>query len=299
MLDYPALAALAEVIRTGSFDGAAEALSVTPSAISQRVKGLEERLGLPLVVRATPCRATDAGARLAAHYDRVTLLEHDVLKPYSTSASGTAWPVLKIALNADSLATWFPGAVRQFSETQSSTLALLLDDESDTAERLRSGEVIAAVTTAGKPVAGCRTLPLGALRYIAVATPSFCQQYFREGITIGELARAPVLRFGPRDRLQLRWTEAAVGRWVEGPIYWVPSTQGFLDFTAGGICWSLTPERLAEPLLASGHLMNVRPTIVVDVPLFWQHLRITTRLIDDLTRAVRAEAARWLVPPST
>ncbi|MGH7018685.1 MAG: hypothetical protein ACREEY_02325 [Brevundimonas sp.] len=94
------------------------------------------------------------------------------------------------------------------------------------------------------------------------------------------------------DRLQ--WTEKVVGSPVEGPTHRVPSTQGFLDFTLAGVAWSLTPERLAAPLIASGRLVDLAPGVIVDVPLFWQHLRITTRLIEDLTRAVRAGAADWL-----
>ena len=296
MLDYPALAALAAVIRTGSVDAAAEALSVTPSAVSQRVKGLEERLGLPLVIRATPCRPTEAGARLAAHFDQVALLEHDMMAgdPVWAAAFGGARPTLKIALNADSLGTWFPGAAARFAAAQPNTLSLVLDDEADTAERLRAGEVIAAVTTAGKAVAGCRTLPLGSLRYLAAATPDYRDRYFPSGVTTARLTEAPVLRFSPRDRLQLKWTEKVVGSPVEGSTHWVPSTQGFLDFTLAGVAWSLTPERLAAPLIASGRLVDLAPGVIVDVPLFWQHLRITTRLIEDLTRAVRAGAADWL-----
>ena len=296
MLDYPALAALAAVIRTGSFDAAAEALSVTPSAVSQRVKGLEERLGLPLVIRATPCRPTEAGARLAAHLDQVALLEHDMMAgdPVWAAAFGGARPTLKIALNADSLGTWFPSAAARFAADQPNTLSLVLDDEADTAERLRSGEVIAAVTTTGRAVAGCRTLPLGSLRYLAVATPDYRDRHFPNGVTAARLAEAPVLRFSPRDRLQLKWTEKVVGSPIEGPTHWVPSTQGFLDFTLAGVAWSLTPGRLAAPLIASGRLVDLAPGIIVDVPLFWQHLRISARLIEDLTKAVRAGAADWL-----
>ncbi|KAK0340552.1 hypothetical protein LTR94_030050, partial [Friedmanniomyces endolithicus] len=143
-------------------------------------------------------------------------------------------------------------------------------------------------------VAGCRTLPLGSLRYLAAATPDYRDRYFPSGVTTARLTEAPVLRFSPRDRLQLKWTEKVVGSPVEGSTHWVPSTQGFLDFTLAGVAWSLTPERLAAPLIASGRLVDLAPGIIVDVPLFWQHLRITTRLIEDLTKAVRAGAADWL-----
>ncbi|WP_409019403.1 hypothetical protein [Brevundimonas vesicularis] len=129
---------------------------------------------------------------------------------------------------------------------------------------------------------------------MAAATPDYRDHHFSNGVTAARLAAVPVLRFSPRDRLQLKWTEKVIGSPIEGPTHWVPSTQGFLDFTLAGVAWSLTPERLAAPLIASGRLVDLGPGIIVDVPLFWQHLRITTRLIQDPTNAVRPEAADWL-----
>lgn len=297
MLDYPALAALAAVIRTGSFDAAADALAVTPSAVSQRVKALEERLGLPLVIRSSPCQATNAGARLAAHFERVALLEHDLLDDGAAwaSAFGGARPTLKLAVNSDSLATWVPAAAARFASGSTSTLTLVLDDESRTADWLRTGEVIAAVTTSGKAVTGCHAVPLGSLRYIATASPEFRDRHFAEGMTAKRLAEAPVLRFDPHDDLQRLWVSKAVGSAVEGPTHWTPSTQGMLDFTLAGVAWSLTPEPLAAPLLASGRLVHLKRDVSLDVPLLWQHLRITARTLEGLTRAVREESRKWLI----
>ena len=64
MLDYTSLEALATVLHEGSFERAARRLHVTPSAVSQRVKQLEERLGQVLVQRGSPCTGTEAGQRL-------------------------------------------------------------------------------------------------------------------------------------------------------------------------------------------------------------------------------------------
>ena len=297
MLDYPALAALSAVIRSGTFDAAGKALSVTPSAVSQRVKGLEERLGLPLVIRDTPCRPTDAGVRLLAHFDRVSLLEHDMF------SEGAPWakvldvsrPTLKVAVNSDSMATWVPAAAANFGTASSSTLTLVLDDENRTSELLRRGEVIAAVTTTSKPVAGCHAIPLGAMRYIAIASPSFRDRHFAAGVTAKRLADAPVLRFDPHDELQKRWIAKAVGSAVEGPTHSTPSTQGMLDFTLAGVAWSLTPETVAAPFLVSGRLVQLKRGLSLEVPLFWQHLRIDAHTLDLLTRAVRTESKRWLV----
>ena len=297
MLEYPALAALSAVIRSGTFDAAGKALSVTPSAVSQRVKGLEERLGLPLVIRDTPCRPTDAGLRLLAHVDRVSLLEHDMFSegaPWN-GAHEVSRPTLQVAVNSDSMATWVPAAAAAFAAVSSSTMTLVLDDENRTSELLRRGEVIAAVTTTSRPVAGCHAVPLGAMRYIAVASPSFRDRHFANGVTAKRLADAPVLRFDPHDELQKRWIAKAVGSAVEGPTHSTPSTQGMLDFTLAGVAWSLTPEPVAAALLASGRLVHLKPDTSIEVPLFWQHLRIAAHTLDSLTRAVRSESKRWLV----
>lgn len=299
MLDYPALAAVAAIARTGSFEAAAAQLRVTPSAISQRVKGLEERLGAPLIVRTSPCTATPAGARLCAHYEQVVLLERDMLSKEESRFAEQAErsPPLRVAVNSDSLASWFPVAMADFTARASVTFDLVLDDEAHTAARLRSGEVLAAVTTTGKPVQGCKTVELGSMRYLATAAPAYRDRYLPGRLTKEALAQAPVLRFDHRDDLQNRWMAEAVGTVADPPTHWVPSTRGFLDLTLAGVGWSLTPEALAAPFLAEGRLVELKPGVNVEVPLFWQQLRISAGLLDALTRAVRGAAAGSLVAP--
>ncbi|MDE1929812.1 MAG: ArgP/LysG family DNA-binding transcriptional regulator, partial [Burkholderiales bacterium] len=174
MLDYPALEALAAVIRQGSFDRAARALHVTPSAISQRIRLLEERIGCALVVRAQPCRATDTGRRLCRHVDRVRLLEQELQDALPALApAGGARVALPVAVNADSLATWFAPAVAAYAAEAPVWIEIAVDDQDHTAEWLRSGAVLAAVTASARPAPGCNSLALGAMRYRAVAAPAF------------------------------------------------------------------------------------------------------------------------------
>jgi LysR family transcriptional regulator (chromosome initiation inhibitor) len=179
LLDYPSLAALAAVVREGGFERAASVLGVTPSAVSQRVRALEERLGAVLVVRSQPPVPTEAGARLCAHAERVRLLEGELaaVLPAIAGADGRRL-TLRVAVNADSLGSWFLPAAARFAERSGALLDLVLDDEGHTAERLRSGEVLAAVTTDPAPVQGCRTVALGALRYAATASPDFVRRHF-------------------------------------------------------------------------------------------------------------------------
>lgn len=292
MLDYPALMAVAEVIRSGSFERAAETLGVSPSAVSQRVRGLEERLGAILVVRGQPCTATELGRTLGAHLDRVRMLESD-LAP--VLAAGTGPLTLRVAVNSDSLATWFPAAAAAFAGSSGMLLDLTLDDEGHTAGRLRSGEVVAAVTADPAPVQGCRTHALGGLVYAACACPDFVARWFPAGVDAAALARAPVLRFDRRDRLQARWAAAAHGTALDAPAHWAPSTQGFLDLTLAGMAWAMHPVTLAAPHLAAGRLVELAPGRRVEVRLYWTAARLHAGALRALTDAVRKAARQVLV----
>ncbi len=294
MLDYPSLAAVAAVVREGSFERAAAALAVTPSAVSQRVRGLEERLGAILIVRGQPCEPTGLGRTLCAHLDRVRLLEHDLAPALGSGAGNGERLTLPVAVNADSLATWFPAAAAAFARTAEVSLDIALDDEAHTAARLRSGEVLAAVTAEREPVQGCRTLPLGALRYAACASPDFAARHFPRGVTAEALEGAPCLRFDRRDFLQARWAREALGAERVGPVHWVPSTHGFLDMTRVGLGWGMHPCVMVDEDIAAGRLVELRPGRRIEVPLYWTVTRLHAGALRQLTRAVRAAAVRML-----
>jgi LysR family transcriptional regulator (chromosome initiation inhibitor) len=294
MLDYPSLAAVAAVITEGSFERAAAALGMTPSAVSQRVRGLEERLGAILILRGAPCLPTELGGTLCAHLDKVRLLEQDMAGVLGASVDA-APPTLRVAVNADSLATWFPAAMAAFVRKTGVSLDLKLDDEAYTADRLRSGEVLGAVTTDLKPVQGCKVIPLGALRYVACASPDFVARYFAQGVDGDALAVAPHLRFDRRDGLQARWAREAYGVEPGGPVHWVPSTNAFIDFALEGLGWSMHPLQLVAPELASGALVELAPGLRIDVQLHWAVTRLHTGLLQHLSDAVRAVAQERLV----
>jgi LysR family transcriptional regulator, chromosome initiation inhibitor len=298
MLDYPSLAALAAVIREGSFERAAATLAVTPSAVSQRVRALEERLGTILVIRAQPCRPTPIGARLCAHVDRVRLLEGEMVAalPQLGGAGEADRMTLRIAVNGDSLGTWFPAAAAAFADKSGALLDIVLDDEEHSADQLRSGEVLAAVTAEPVPVQGCRTVELGALRYAATASPAFVARHFAQGVDAGTLASAPVLRFDRKDRLQARWAQEAVGAELTAPPHWVPATQGFIDMALAGLAWGMNPLMLVGPHLAAGRLVELPPARRIDVQLYWQYTRLGAGLLDAFTDAVRTAARGALVP---
>jgi LysR family transcriptional regulator (chromosome initiation inhibitor) len=298
MLDYAALSALAAVIREGSFERAAGALHVTPSAVSQRIRSLEERVGCALVVRDQPCRATGAGRRLCQHVDRVRLLEQELQGTLPALApEGVARVALPIAVNADSLATWFAPAIAAFAADAPVLVELAVDDQDHTTEWLRSGAVLAAVTGTSRPAAGCNSRPLGAMRYLAAASPAFVERHFAGGVGAGSLARAPSLVFNTKDDLQTRWVRRQCHRDVELPRHTVPSAHAFVTAAAAGMGWGLQPRALIAPHLHDGSLVELVPDTPLDVSLYWQHARAASTLIDGLSRKVLAAAAGALLPP--
>ena len=297
MLDYSALSALAAVIKEGSFERAALALHVTPSAVSQRIKLLEERVGCALVVRDQPCRATTTGRRLCQHVDRVRLLEQELQGTLpALAAKGITRVALPVAVNADSLATWFAPAIAAFAAGAPVLMEVAVDDQDHTAEWLRSGAVLAAVTGTARPAAGCNSRPLGAMRYLAAASPAFVARHFASGVGAGSLAKAPSLVFNTKDELQARWVRRLCHRHVELPRHTLPSPQAFVIAAVAGMGWGLQPQALIASHLADGSLVELVPDTPLDVPLHWQHARAASALVDTLSRQVLAAARATLLP---
>ena len=288
--DPSQLAALEAVLRLGSFDAAARTLSVTPSAISQRIKALEDRAGAALVIRATPCTATPAGARLARHASEVALLEAALARDLGQPAPQAR---LRLAVNADSLGTWFLPAL----VGHDMLFDIVVDDQAFSADWLRRGEVSAAICDHARPVQGCDAVPLGRMRYVATCAPAFRDRYFSQGVTAETLSRAPLLQFDGKDALQHHWLRRVTGRALLPPTHRLPSTQGFVEAARLGIGWGLNPEFLAAPLLASGALVAMRPDVPEDIFLTWQVNRLVAEALAPLTRAVRAQARQSLLPP--
>lgn len=298
MFDPAQLAALSAVLRTGSFDRAAQMLRVTQSAISQRVRQLEEQVGNSLVIRSQPCQATEAGERLFRHAEEVRLLEQgarrDLGLETTSGAESEGWPTLRLAVNADSLATWFVPAM---ARVDSVLFDLVIDDQDHSAEWLRRGDVRAAISGSAKPVQGCDCRPLGSLRYLATGSPAFVERWFgADGVTPMRLAHAPVITFNAKDRLQMRWAEQALKVSATGPSHWLPSSHAFVDAACAGLGWGMNPEPLAAAALADGRLRELIPGQPLDVPLYWHVSRSVADALKPLTSAVVRAAAAALHP---
>ena len=287
MLDYNAVWAVAAIVRTGSFEKAAKALNITPSAVSQRVKQLEERMGTVLIERGTPCRATNKGSWLCRHMELVGQLESNLLEQLPELGDVSSRPVtVDVAVNADSLGTWFLPAMADFTQRSPVLLNISVDDQDHTADWLRRGRVLAAVTSMSEPVAGCTVTALGVLRYVATASPEFFKKYFEDGVTVDAIAHAPVLTFNHKDSLQQDWLAATFASTLVPPTHWLPSTQGFVDACLLGMGWSLNPIDLVQAHIKAERLVEIIPGATKDISLYWQVSRWAQNQFPELTRQV-------------
>jgi len=301
-LDASLLKTVAAVVREGSFERAARVLHVTPSAVSQRIRLIEERVGAVLVVRGQPCTATEAGARLCRHAEAVALLESDLrrdLPALAPEPAGTGRTTIRVAINADSLGTWFIDALASFAQGDDALgdalVDVVLDDQDHTGNWLRRGHVLAAVTSVAKPVQGCKSRKLGALRYCATASPAFAARWFPAGVTAEAAARAPSLVFDHKDRLQEDWMRRVLRRDVLLPAHRLPSTQAFVSAAVAGVGWGMNPQALVREHLAAGRLVELLPDRPLDVPLYWQVASLASPVLDALTQSVLKVSATTLL----
>ena len=284
---------LAVVVDEGSLDAAARRLHVTPSAVSQRIKTLEEELGRVVLVRSRPVRPTEAGAAIVRLARQSALLEHDALAALGVDEEGAALVSVPLAVNADSLATWFLEPLARLRERHPVVFELHRDDQDFTAGLLESGTVMGAVTSRATPVAGCRVSTLGVMRYEAVATPEYRARWLVDGVTAKALEAAPLVDFDRRDDLQSQWLTAQGADAASPPRSYVPASNDFASAIKLGLGWGLLPSFQSEAELADGRLVRLGGP-PVDVPLYWQQWNLRSPLLDAIAVELVAEGRRVL-----
>ncbi|WP_028537266.1 LysR family transcriptional regulator ArgP [Paludibacterium yongneupense] len=296
-IDSAQLAAFAAVLREGSFEAASRHLNVTPSAVSQRIRLLEERLGQVLINRKSPSQPTRAGETLARLAMQVEILESEALRELGASHPDADEAVrLPIVVNADSLACWFFSTLDVLPAQPAIRFDIRVEDQDHSASLLRDGSVMAAITAEPKPVQGCRVETLGVMRYLPLASPGFIARHFAAAVDSASLALAPVLIFNDKDALQQRFIHSIAPGEMPPRRHYIPSAAGFAEAARRGLGWGMIPEMMAREALATGELAEIIPGRWLDIPLYWQHWRIESTALAALTRAVRHTAALHLRP---
>jgi LysR family transcriptional regulator (chromosome initiation inhibitor) len=269
MIDYKLLEALAAVTREQGFDNASKVLHLTRSAVSHRIKTLEEQTGQILLIRENPPRPTPAGQRVLKHFRLVQSLEDDLeesLSPHTRDG----FVSLVLGVNADSLATWFLPAIRSFLDREKILLDLLIDDQEITHRLLANGEVIGCITSEAEPSQGCTAHPLGVMTYRLMATPGFIATWFPDGLTRETAVQAPAVIFNRRDGLHQNMLHSLFPDFAPSfPAHYIPSSEQFVRVITQGHGYGLIPDLQLEKLPDSDRLEECTPGHVLPIPLFW------------------------------
>lgn len=295
MLDSRCLEALAAVIRLGSFERAAEDLGLTQSAVSQRIKRLESQFGEPLLVRSKPVTATAAGDRVFQYILNARLMERD-LRVDTGDGKPEQFERIRIAVNADSLATWFADVPARLFRRFGLLSDLVLDDETRTLDTLRSGHVLLSVGTRTDLVQGLKSYRLGSLTYFPVASPEFAARFFPDGLTVAALKRAPAVIYGRHDELHHLFLEKhyRIGP-GDFPHHVLPSSEGFVVAARQGIAYALCAEPQVRAPIAEGALLRISPHAVSRRLVLHRRER-GPAILDAVVAEIRAAARDALSP---
>lgn len=304
-LDLAQLRALSATVAEGTFEAAARSLHVTPSAISQRIKALEQSVGRVLLQRTKPVQVTESGEAILRLARNIDLLAADARLALGDARAGDARgdaagasaphiaPVsIPLAVNADSLATWILPALASLPATM--TFDIQRDDQDHTTALLRSGSVMAAITAIRSPIQGCTSTPLGAMRYRMMCTPAFADTWFAGGVTAAALAHAPVVVFDRKDDLQHAYLRRRAHRTLHPPKHYIPASADFVTAVRLGLGWAMLPDLQTAGPERRGELVELDRESAADVSLYWQQWQLRSTSLDLVAEAVRAAAAREL-----
>ena len=303
-LDPDALECLAAIVEEGGFERAAQRLNITQSAVSQRLRSLEAQAGTVLVVRSRPLKPTAAGHLLIKHTKQLRLLRADLerdMQELAPSAMGGARDEerVSIAINADSIATWAMGAL-QAVVAQGLPLEIITDDQDFTQEWLREGQVMGCVTTLKQALRGCKVVPLGAMRYVAVAQADYARKHLPQGLTAHNFRNVPFVAFNRKDDMQREFVNQAFGlKRVTLRQVFVPSSEGQVRAVLAGWGVSVLPELQVRSLLEQGQLVDLAPGQALPIQLYWHCWNLQSEVLDALSAALTQAAATALLEPIT
>jgi len=279
---------LAAAVDEGSLEAAADALHITPPAVSQRIRQLEHVTGQVLLVRSRPVRATEAGVAVIRFARQILQLEATTRQQLGLTRERITLP---IAVNADSLATWLLAPLAELATKHAVTFDLRRDDQEHTLDLLAQGVVLAAVTSRAAAIPGCSVRPLGAMRYRAAANPAFVREWFPHGVTADALALAPVVDFDGNDDLQSRWLQRAGADPDAPPRHRIPSTAEMTQAIRMGMGWGLV---ISNPEDATALDLVPLGEAEITVPLYWQQWRAPSPLLDAVADGLTEAARRAL-----
>lgn len=304
MFDPKLIEALKAVVSAGSFQGAAQALNLSVAAVSLRIKSLEESLGARLLVRGKTVRLTTTGQTLMAYAQRAQMLHEEVLSVLQTGGS-KYWQTLSVAVNADSVSTWFLPGIAPLLVKSKLLINIIIDDQDHTHAALKNGDVLGCVTTSAIPMHGCVAEPLGQMRYRCLARPDLVARSRTPNgqVSIHKLLKIPAIIFNQKDALQdtflLKYFDLQTPQY---PKHYVPAIEAFTQAIECGLGWGMVPDLIsqldqtqARASTLQPKWVEVMPNAPIDIALYWQHWSQTSQAVAQLTKKVKEAAQQRLL----
>lgn len=280
------------VIEYGTFEAAADILRISASAVSQRIKAMEQTAGRVLLRRSNPVSPTATGEVVLRVARQSEYLAAELERELGDEAGDQT---VSIAINADSLAIWFLDVVKHLAAEDRIFCDLRREGEFHTSALLRSGEVMAAVTSQPEPIPGCVVERLGDARYWVVASRTFVDTYLPDVLqgkmTAEQLNSAPVVEYDRKDvahSMARGVLERAYGleQGDVSPSIYIPSSPDYARAVIEGIGWGIVPQEQCAEGLANGQLVKLASE-PVDIPMYWQRWNINSRVMERVTERVR------------
>ncbi len=294
MLDYKLLEALVSVVQEGGFDKAAQSLCLTQSAVSQRIKQLEEQIGQTIIARTNPPKATKAGQKIVKHFLQIRRLEDDLFESIAPQ-DYKEFVTLSIGTNRDCLATWLHEALQGFLNDNKVVIEFCAADQEQTHRLMRDGDVMGCISVKNQAMQGCKIEYLGKMKYWLVAAPAFISKWFSKGISYNSIQQAPLIRFDRKDEMHIQFFQNVMDNIPDQlPTYFLPSTRTYAEFIYTGLAYGLLPEQECRDLLATGGLVNLFPNTPLYVELYWHCWNLKSKLLEKFSKHLVINAGKTL-----
>jgi LysR family transcriptional regulator (chromosome initiation inhibitor) len=204
-------------------------------------------------------------------------------------------PEIALAVDAASLATWFPLSLQPLLSPPRCQLNVQVATPELALHLVREGSVFGCVAAgAAEPQAnGPQVTPLGTMRYVCVATKAFANHWFGDGFITDAVQLAPAVvcdrdMMGGFLQQVLEWRGAY-------PHHTLPLSAASTECVFGGLAYGLLPLQQVSAALADERLVDLAPGQVVDVPLHWHAWNLDTPFTLALSEQIVATARRYLL----
>lgn len=276
MVDYHALRALAAVIENQSFELASQEIGISQPAVTQRIQSFESYLGERLLIRKLPYKASKAGEMYLSLLRKVTILEGEV------EDSEEKMPVVKLAINRDSLDLYFLKVLSDPKISSMITMQIIADDQDNTLKYLKNGQVDLCISSVEKPLQNHLSLKIGEMKYSLVCASTFYKKYFQDGVNRKSLSFAPLVIFDRHDKAQHSYLKSNYNINLLSQANLMPSLASFKHAIIGGFGYGLMPIIDIQRELRKKQLIQMNPQKDFNISLYlhqWEYQRDHIKLL--------------------